>query len=233
MTLLSPLWLRSAALGRAVVAAAGLLAAAVPVGSEAAYGILPPPGSYRLDHIQRVPQAIVLEGTRFPRPLSGYAKGAVTLLGFFYSSCADPNGCPLIWEAFGEVRKAVLARPALHRRVRLVFVSIDPKRDTPDLLSGFARGYEAGRQMVPWHFLTTYSYFFLNPLLRALGEETSYDAVGQEGEAVINHLLKVFLIDKDGWVREIYSTQSLDPAAILGDIETLALEEASGAEDRP
>jgi protein SCO1/2 len=36
----------------------------------------------------------------------------------------------------------------------------------------------------------------------------------------------VFLIDKEGWVREIYSNQSLDPAAILGDIETLVLEQA-------
>ena len=45
-------------------------------------------------------------------------------------------------------------------------------------------------------------------------------------------ILKVFLIDKDGWVREIYSNQSLDPAAILGDIETLALEEANRAKDR-
>jgi hypothetical protein len=39
----------------------------------------------------------------------------------------------------------------------------------------------------------------------------------------LNHLLKVFLIDKQRWVREIYSNQSLDPAAILGDIETLSL----------
>jgi protein SCO1/2 len=37
----------------------------------------------------------------------------------------------------------------------------------------------------------------------------------------------VFLIDKEGWVREIYSNQSLDSAAILGDIETLALEQAN------
>jgi hypothetical protein len=40
--------------------------------------------------------------------------------------------------------------------------------------------------------------------------------------------LKVFLIDQRGWVREIYSNQSLDPAAILGDIKTLAIEAANG-----
>jgi protein SCO1/2 len=220
------------AFGRAVVVAAGLLAAAPVNSSEAAYGIPPPPGSYKLDHIQRVPQAVVLEGTRVPRPLSRYTKGAVTLLGFFYSSCADPNGCPLAWDVFETVRKEILAHPPLHEHVRLVFVSLDPKHDTPDVLSGFARRYAESRQIVPWHFLTTYSYFFLNPLLRDMGEEISRNDGGQVSGGTINHLLKVFLLDKDGWVREIYSNQSLDPAAILGDIETLALEEANCAGDR-
>jgi protein SCO1 len=215
------------ALQKTVVATAGVLAAALPPGAEAAAGLLPPPGSYKLDHIQHVPQAIVLEGTRFPRALSRYTKGAITLLGFFYSYCPDPNGCPLAWEAFEKLREEIIAHPALHGKVRLVFVSLDPKHDTPDVLSGFARRYEAGTKIVPWHFLTTYSYLFLNPLLREMGEEISASFEPQGGAVVLNHLLKGFLIDKVGWVREIYSNQSLDPATILGDIETLGLEEAN------
>jgi protein SCO1 len=213
-------------LWKGATAAALLLAVSLPVRLQSATGLLPPPGSYRLDHIQRMPQAIVLEGTRFPRLLSSYTNGAVTLLGFFYSSCADPNGCPLAWEAFERLREAIIARPALHGQVRLVFLSLDPKHDTPSVLSGFARRYGANKQTVPWHFLTTYSYLFLNPLLREMGEEIFVSCAAQ-GDAVINHLLKVFLIDKEGWVREIYSNQSLDPEAILGDIETLALEQAN------
>jgi protein SCO1 len=84
---------------------------------------------------------------------------------------------------------------------------------------------EPDAAIVPWHFLTTYSYLFLNPVLRDIGEEISIDQqASSTGGLVLNHLLKVFLIDKQGWVREIYSNQSLDPAAILGDIETLSLE---------
>ena len=62
-----------------------------------------------------------------------------------------------------------------------------------------------------------------------MGEEISIDreASGTD-RLVLNHLLKVFLIDQRGWVREIYSNQSLDPAAILGDIKTLAIEAANG-----
>lgn len=203
---------------------AGILAVAHPPGAEATAGLLPPPGSYKLDHIQRVPQAIVLEGSRFPRALSRYTKGAITLLGFFYSYCPDPNGCPLAWQAFEKLREEIITRPGLHEKVRLVFVSLDPEHDTPDVLSGFARRYEAGNT-VPWHFLTTYSYLFLSPLLREMGEEISASFEPQGGTVVLNHLLKVFLIDKEGWVREIYSNQSLEPATILDDIETLTLEQ--------
>jgi protein SCO1/2 len=212
--------------GKSLILVAGIFAAALPVSAREPAGLPPPPGSYTLNHIQRVPQAILLEGTKFPRTLSRYTKGAITLLAFFYSHCTDPTGCPLAWAAFEEVREGIIARPDLHGRVRLVFMSLDPSRDTPEMLKVLARRYEATGATVPWHFLTTYSNFFLRPLLSDMGEEISVDqeAVGGDG-AVLNHILKVFLIDRQGWVREIYSNQSLDPAMILGDIKTLLLEE--------
>jgi protein SCO1/2 len=210
---------------RSLIAAAGIFAAALPLRAEKSAGLPPPPGSYTLDHIQRVPGGIVLEGTRFPRALSRYTTGAITLFAFFYSYCADPNGCPLAWDAFEKVREGILACAELHGRVRLVFMSLDPVHDTPWMLKGFARRYEASASIVPWHFLTTYSNLFLKPVLRDMGEEISVDREASGG-VVINHLPKVFLIDKPGFVREIYSNQSLDPAMILGDIETLLLEES-------
>ena len=200
-------------------------AGAFPARAGQGAGNPPPPGSYTLDHIQRVPQAIVLEGSLLPRLLSSYTRGRITLLGFFYSYCADPNGCPLAWEALEKVREEILARADLHGKVRLVFMSLDPRHDTPSVLEGFARRYDDKATLVPWHFLTTYSRLFLDPLLRAMGEEVSIDREAQaKGQVVLNHLLKVFLIDQDGWVREIYSNLSLDPAMILGDIKTLSIE---------
>ncbi|MGH6936050.1 MAG: SCO family protein, partial [Methylocella sp.] len=168
--------------------AAGIFAAILPLRLQAATGLLPPPGSYALDHIQRVPAAIVLEGTRFPRALSRYTTGAVTLFTFFYSYCADPNGGPLAWSAFEKMREEIITRPELHGRVRLVFMSLDPAHDTPEVLRGFARRYEASAAIVPWHFLTTYSNLFLSPVLRDMGEEISIDREAPGGGgAVINH----------------------------------------------
>ncbi|HXW71341.1 MAG TPA: SCO family protein [Methylocella sp.] len=185
---------------------------------------LPSPGTYALDHIQKVPFGIVLEGNHFPRLLSHYTLGKITLFSFFYTTCADPTGCPLTWSVFEDVRERVLADPTLHGQVRLVFFSLDPAHDTPAMLSILAANYKRDAANVPWYFLTTYSYRFLTPLLREMGEDISVDRdASTSGRPAFYHLLKAFLIDRQGWVREIYSNQSLEPAAIIGDIKTLLL----------
>jgi cytochrome oxidase Cu insertion factor (SCO1/SenC/PrrC family) len=39
-----------------------------------------------------------------------------------------------------------------------------------------------------------------------------------------NHTLRVFLIDRDGNIRNIYSSGTLDPRLVLADVRTLMLE---------
>ena len=40
------------------------------------------------------------------------------------------------------------------------------------------------------------------------------------------HILRVFLIDREGRIRNIYSSGTLDPRLVLADVKTLLLEEA-------
>jgi protein SCO1/2 len=189
---------------------------------------LPAPGTYSLDRIQPVPFSVVREGKeKTPRLLSSYTTGKLTLLTFFYSQCADPQGCPLAWAAFEKVREGIKADPELHNQVRLVFFSFDPQHDTPETLQLFADLYAPGANAAPWYFITSWSNAFLEPTLRSFGQEISSqsDAAGED-RVVIDHLVKVFLIDRQGWVREIYTTAFLDPEVILGDMQTLLLEES-------
>src|ERR1700731_4031237 len=163
----------------------------------------------------------------FPARFPATRRGRSRSLRFFIPIAPIQTAVRLPGDAFEAVREGIFARPELHGRVRLVFISLDPAHDTPGMLMGFARRYEASASIVPWHFLTTYSNLFLKPVLRDMGEEISIDREASGGGGVvINHLPKVFLIDKQGFVREIYSNQSLDPAMIIGDIKTLLLEES-------
>jgi cytochrome oxidase Cu insertion factor (SCO1/SenC/PrrC family) len=66
-------------------------------------------------------------------------------------------------------------------------------------------------------------------LLGGFGQDVRAAATAPAHDAVeLTHVLKVFLIDPRGVVREIYSTAYLYPELVIADIETLRLEGRSG-----
>ncbi len=186
--------------------------------------VAPAAGSYALPPIQEAADGWVLEDNWLPRRLSGYTHGALTLLSFVYTYCTDPIGCPLAYATFDTVKRRVLVDPALRGQVRLVSLSFDPANDTPEAMRMYG-GEHARSKALPWHFLTTYSTRFLKPILDDFGQdvEIELDAQGNPTRAR-THMLKVFLLDREGQVREIYSTAFLHPDVILNDMKTLAME---------
>jgi len=208
---------RGAGVRRAFALLTAFLAA--PLGYAAR---LPPPGSYVLNRIQRAPSALLLNAEGNIVELGSATHGAVTALGFFYAECHDPQGCPVAWSTFEAARAEASLDPLLKTRLRLVFVSLDPERDTPSVIRLLQEGEAQG--VIPWLILTARSGGELAPLLAALGQDIGFetDAAGRK-TGVINHLLKVFLIDPEGYVREIYTTAYLTPENLLNDARTLAI----------
>jgi protein SCO1 len=198
--------------------------------------VAPAPGSYQLPVIQPAADGWVFDGDWVPRRLSRYTHGALTLLSFVYTYCTDPVGCPLAYESMVAVRTRVIGDAALRRRVRFVSLSFDPTHDTPRAMQAYGGAYARSTEL-PWVFLTTYSVRFLKPILDGFGQdvEVELDADGQPTRTLA-HLLKVFLIDEAGQVREIYSAAFLQPEVIVNDLRTLALESpplASRGSPRP
>ena len=183
----------------------------------------PPPGTYALNAILRAPDGPVLDRDGRRRPLARFTAGKITLLGFIYTSCADPRGCPLTTQVFHTVRHRVSEDPDLRARVRLVSLSFDPRRDTPAAMRHYAA--DVPDNGVEWAFLTTELPRTLVPLLDGFGQDVrvELDAHGRPA-GPLAHVLKVFLIDTRGIVREIYTTSYLYPEVILNDIKTLRLE---------
>jgi cytochrome oxidase Cu insertion factor (SCO1/SenC/PrrC family) len=69
----------------------------------------------------------------------------------------------------------------------------------------------------------------LMPVLDSFGPDVAVQADAQGAPTrTISHMLKVFLIDRRGVVREIYTTAFLLPEVMLNDIKTLVLEEEEG-----
>ena len=187
----------------------------------------PAPGSYALNRIMAAPEGRVLGLDGRVQPLSRYTRGDITLLGFIYTTCVDPQGCPLAYKVFDALKQAIQSTPRLHGKVRFVTLSFDPARDTPGVMRAYAgsRAVDHGKGL-RWYFLTTRSTRELMPLVEGFGQDvvTTIDRSNGHPRRELSHVLKVFLIDAAGDVREIYSSMFLHPQTVLNDIETLLLE---------
>ena len=183
-----------------------------------------PAGTYELQRIQQCPDAVLLNASAGARRLSAYTRGKVTLLTFFYTYCTEPWGCPFAYQTMKGLRDRIAADATLRSRVRFVNISFDPTNDTPDALRGYAKGL-AGATGFEWQFFTARSMAELTPLLDGFGQDVRVenDAAGRPTRA-IHHMLKLFVIDSSGVVREIYSLAFLHPEVMLNDIQTLLME---------
>lgn len=212
---------------------AALLAGVFPPAPAAvpALGFVPPrPGSYQLHRIMAAPDGAVLESDGSAHRLSEFTRGKVTLFSFIYTYCTDAKGCPLAYETLHSLRKSIATDAALQGKVRFVSMSFDPRNDTPHTMRLYGDAEMRDQRAVRWHFLTTRSGRELAPLLDGFGQDVSVADEQPAGQRVpvLSHMLKVYLIDGQGRVREIYSTSFLHPTILLNDIKTLLLETRGG-----
>jgi cytochrome oxidase Cu insertion factor (SCO1/SenC/PrrC family) len=160
-----------------------------------------------------------------PRRLSDLTHGKITLLTFFYTHCTDPLGCPFALGLMSGLRERIGAEPELRRNVRFVSISFDPTRDSPGQLRSYARGL-AAKARFEWDFVTAPSMAVLQPLLDDFGQDVRVERGSDRRPArAMSHMLKLFLIDPDGSVREIYALDFLQPEVMLNDMRTLRLEQ--------
>ncbi len=180
---------------------------------------LPAAGSYELPGIDRVSDHVLLGSDGGPAALLGLEEGTCAVVSFVYLSCTDAAGCPLSLATLQRLDRALARRPELSRRVRLATVSFDPGRDRPEQMA------RARRHLAPrsdWRFLTAASEAQLRPVLEDFGQDAVplFTDTG-ERSSIMRHVVKVFLVDDAGTVRNIYSTGFLDHRILLRDIETL------------
>jgi cytochrome oxidase Cu insertion factor (SCO1/SenC/PrrC family) len=185
-----------------------------------------PAGSYALPVIDYAPDGDVVGHDGKGHRLAEYTRRRVTLLSLIYTYCAEATGCALAYETAVDLRKRILADPQLRDRARFVSLSFDPFNDTYEAMRAYGGAQADSDPALPWYFLTTFSMQQLQPILDGFGQdiEVERDARGRPTRT-ISHLLKLFLIDGEGRVREIYSTEFLHPQAMLNDIRTLVMEE--------
>ena len=121
-------------------------------------------------------------------------RGNYALLSFMYASCADVNGCPLTARVY-QLNK-MQADPILANNLKLVSLSFDPARDTPNVIQKYAANFAITDSKESWNFLTSSSERELIPILEAYNQDVQRKRFidGSNTEDLI-HILRVFLID--------------------------------------
>ncbi|MGH8129808.1 MAG: SCO family protein [Steroidobacteraceae bacterium] len=180
----------------------------------------PKAGSYALPALGRARDGELLDSTGTPTTLHALYENRTVVLSFIFTTCSDVNGCPLASFVLGRLQERLSADDELKDRVRLVSVSFDPANDTPEVMANYARSFRRGD--VDWRFLTAESEARLEPVL-ADYDQAVIRPRDPDGRSIgaISHILRVYLIDPQKNVRNIYSPSFLHPDILLADIRTV------------
>jgi protein SCO1 len=189
---------------------------------------LPEPGSYRLPPIKAAAGGTVLLEDGVAADLTALLRDRITVFSFIYTRC--PDLCPVATLRLADLHELAAAERTVAERLQLVSLSFDPAHDTPEVMAEYGLIWRTPQVEHPvWHFVTAPDDAQLAPVLADYDQAVARLPVAGEPEPGLAHVLRVYLVDAGGMVRNIYSLDYLDPRLVLGDVRTLLLEERGGA----
>jgi protein SCO1/2 len=167
----------------------------------------------RLADIGPAPRTVLVDSKREPFDLE-QLKGKVVLVSFVYTTC---NGvCPLTTQALTRVQKKLEEAKLWGNSVEFVSITLDPKRDTSQVLQHYAK--LLGADSPAWHLLTGTPEDVSKVI-------TAWDMwVKSDAKGVLDHPSRIFLIDARGHEREIYNLEFLKAETVLDDVRDLLKE---------
>lgn len=209
-------------LSRLVVAAAG--DNVFPPDSDYDYDP-PAPGTYSLPVIKVAPDGAIIDSDSKSLNLRDLTHGRITVLSFIYTRCAAPKACPFATSVLNQLHSLSAADKALAKNMRLVSMSFDPDYDTPQHLAMYSEGMRDEKPGCEWRFATAKSHAELDSILNGYGQAVDKRSDPNDPQGPLYHILRIFLIDREGRIRNIYSSATLDPRLVLADVKTLLLKE--------
>jgi protein SCO1/2 len=163
-------------------------------------------------------------------------RGKVVVLSLIYTHC--PDICPLTTAKMKQIQQGVQSA-GMSSQVQLVTFTVDPQRDTPDVIKRFASAYAYDPSN--WVFLTGPSDQ-IDILIKGLKlyvqrvyyvndtpvPETALPQPAADTPYLINHTDRMFLIDRQGNVRALPPGSRTNVGDALNLIQQLVKEKDGG-----
>jgi protein SCO1/2 len=142
-------------------------------------------------------------------------KGKVVAVFFGYTQC--PDVCPTTLAELAEVKRALGPEG---KRLQVLFVSLDPERDTPEVLRAYMAGFGANEADSGLLALRPASAEQLAAVTKAF--KIYYRKVDGKspGSYTLDHTAGTYLFDPQGHVR-LFSRYSSGAKALLEDVQLL------------
>jgi protein SCO1/2 len=168
-----------------------IFALAAPMAAQAHKAHVDHQEGERLPQIGPAPDFSLIDQDRRSVTLRDF-RGKVVALTFIYTMC--PDVCPMLTANMAQVQQELGAD--FGRTVAFISITVDPERDTPEVLKRYADGF--GISTHGWAFLTG------DPaVLKTVGQRYGiFAARGADG--AIDHTLLTSLIDRGGQLRVQY-----------------------------
>jgi protein SCO1 len=144
---------------------------------------------------------------------SAQLAGKIWIADFVYTTCPGP--CPMISSRMSELQK-----PLEKTDVHLVSFSVDPEKDTPAVLRGYAERLQAEPER--WDFLTG-----PKSVIYKLSHDGFKLAVSDgDSQGIPVHSTRMVLVDRHGQIRGYYdATESEAVTKLLADTNHLLREQ--------
>lgn len=144
-------------------------------------------------------------------------RGKILVLTFIFTSCPDPEFCPLMSLNMSDLEKMIRQNAELKDKVRLLSISFDPNKDTPEVLRKYGMGYLGNPQ---------------NPNFEIWQLATGTEAEVQEVTAFFNlstikenerlaHNLRTAIVAPDGKIVKLYGGNDWRPVDVMKEIQNL------------
>jgi protein SCO1/2 len=173
------------------------------------FSFVPRRGSDSLPKLWHAPDFSLID-QRHEQVTLDSLRGRPFVVDFIFTECA--SACPMVTASM-----VALQRRLRGRSVRFVSFSVDPARDTPELLAAYAKRWNAGESR--WSLLST-----TPETLKEIASGFRVPAApsGDPGNP-ITHSQVMLLVDSEGFVRGVYHSNVSAAMSSLGsDVERIS-----------
>lgn len=131
-------------------------------------------------------------------------RGKAVAVTFIYRECPLPDYCIKMSQHFSDLANQLRDDPEAKEKIRLLSISFDPERDTPEKLKQYGLGYlgkDSKADFTIWQLAVG-----TEKEVRSVADFFGLDyRIDETDKAQINHNLRTAVIGPDGTVKKIFA----------------------------